>query len=373
MPRALSKSKLRLLVTGIAAFTIMFVVGPSEAANSRTAALRPSLLDVVGGLRKPVFVTAAPGDRSDRLYIVEQAGRIRIADGSRLLPHPFLDFRRQVRMAGLQGMFSLAFDPRYARNHRFFVNYVGRDRNVHIASFRTHEGVALPRSHRNVLTVTTINRDPYSHYGGALVFGPGGRLYASFGDSGEGSSSQSESTLLGKLIRIDVTRSSKVPAVIAYGLRNPWRFSFDRATGVIYVGDAGADLREEVDRLPKKLRGKANFGWDIYEGNIRRSPVPEGLPGVLVKPFVVYRHQPKRCNSVIGGYVYRGSEVPSLRGRYVYGDLCGGMWSVKLRHGKAVERRLEPFSPPDLLASFGESADGELFVVSFDGHIYRVT
>ena len=270
-------------------------------------------------------------------------------------------------------MFSLAFDPRYERNHRFFVNYVGRDGNLHIASFRTRKGFAVPRSQRNILTVPTINKDPYSHYGGALVFGPDGRLYASFGDSGDGSSSQSDSTPLGKLVRIDLAHPEKAPMVVAYGLRNPWRYSFDRATGAIYIGDAGRDLREEVNRLPKKLRGKANFGWDIYEGNIRRTPVPDGLPGVLVKPFIVYRHQPNRCNSVIGGYVYRGSEVPSLRGRYVYGDLCGGVWSVKLRHGKAVQRRREPFNPPGILASFGEGIDGELLVVSFDGHVYRVT
>ena len=365
----------RLLVAAvmISAVTVTFVLGPGVAANARPTALKPSLQDVVGGLRSPVFVTAAPAGRDDRLYIVEQAGRIRIADGARLLPQPFLDFRRQVRSAGLQGMFSLAFDPRYDRNHRFFVNYVGRDGNVHIASFRTHRGFAIPRSRKNVLTVTTIHRDPYSHYGGALVFGPDGRLYASFGDSGEGSSSQSESTLLGKLVRINVVHPTRVPVVVAYGLRNPWRFSFDRATGVIYVGDAGGNRREEVNRLPLKLHGKANFGWDIYEGNIRRSRVPDALPGVLVKPFVVYRHQPKRCNSVIGGYVYRGSGVPSLRGRYVYGDLCGGVWSVKLRHGKGVERRREPFDPPDILASFGEGIDGELLVVSFDGHVYRVT
>ena len=362
----------RLLATAIAAAAVTFVGGPGEAANGRSDAMG-SLQDVVGGLRKPVFATPAPGGRDERLYIVEQAGRIRIADGSRLLPEPFLDIRGRVRSAGLQGMFSLAFDPRYERNHRLFVNYVGRDGNVHIASFRTRKGLADPKSHRIVLTVRTINKDPYSHYGGALVFGPDGRLYASFGDSGDGSTSQSDSTPLGKLVRIDVARSSKAPAVVAYGLRNPWRYSFDRATGAIYIGDAGGDLREEVNRLPKKLRGKANFGWNIYEGNIRRSPVPDVLPGVLVKPFVVYRHQPKRCNSVIGGYVYRGSEVPSLRGRYVYGDLCGGVWSVKLQHGKAVERRREPFDPPDILASFGEGPDGELLVVSFDGHVYRVT
>jgi glucose/arabinose dehydrogenase len=252
------------------------------------------------------------------------------------------------------------------------VNYVGRDGNVHIASFRTRGGFAVPRSQRNILTATTINRDPYSHYGGALVFGPDGRLYASFGDSGDGSTSQSHATLLGKVVRIDVD-SGGAPVVVAYGLRNPWRFSFDGATGAMYIGDAGGDLREEVNRLPKDMRGKANFGWDIYEGNIQRHPVPDGLPGVLVKPFLVYRHQPNRCNSVIGGYIYRGSRVPSLRGRYVYGDLCGGVWSVSHRKGHAADRRPEPFDPPDVLSSFGEGIDGELFVLSFDGHVYRLT
>ena len=360
----------RLLVGVIGAVTVMFV-GHGEAANARSAATA-SLEDVVGGLRSPVFVAPAPNGRSDRLYIVEQSGRIRIADGPRLLPRPFLDLRARVRSRGLQGMFSLAFDPRYDRNHRFFVNYVGRDGNIHIASFRTRKGFASPRSRRNILTVTTINRGPYSHYGGALAFGLDGRLYASFGDSGDGSSSQSDSTLLGKLVRIDVARPERDPVVIAYGLRNPWRFSFDRATGAIYIGDAGGDRREEVNRLPRNMRGKANFGWDIYEGNIQRKPVPDGLPGVLAQPFVVYRHQPRRCNSVIGGYVYRGSRVPSLRGRYVYGDLCGGVWSVSQRHGDAADRRPEPFDPPDLISSFGEGLDGELFVLSFDGHVYRV-
>lgn len=363
---------LRILVAVIGAATIVLVVGDRDVANARSAALAPRLAEVVGGLRKPVFVAPAPSGRRDRLYVVEQAGRIRIADGPKLLRRPFLDLRAQVRSRGLQGMFSLAFDPHYDRNHRFFVNYVGLDGNIHVGSFRTRSGFAIPRSHRNILTVTTINKGPYSHYGGALVFGPDRRLYASFGDSGDGGSSQSDSTLLGKLVRIDVDRPGKVPLVIAYGLRNPWRFSFDRATGTIYIGDAGGDRREEVNRLPKDMRGKANFGWDIYEGNIQRHPVPDGLPGVLVEPFVVYRHQRRRCNSVIGGYVYRGNAIPSLRGRYVYGDLCGGVWSVGQRHGNAADRRPEPFVPPDLLSSFGEGIDGELYVLSFDGHVYRL-
>ena len=147
------------------------------------------------------------------------------------------------------------------------------------------------------------------------------------------------------------TGSSGKAMVIAYGLRNPWRYSFDRATGAIYIGDVGAGLREEVNRLPKKLRGKANFGWDIFEGNVRRRPIPVGLPGVLVKPFLEYHHQPKRCNSVVGGYVYRGREVPSLRGRYVYGDLCGGMWRSSCDTGRLSSEDVSPstlptFSPP---------------------------
>ena len=173
-------------------------------------------------------------------------------------------------------------------------------------------------------------------------------------------------------MRIDVDHPSRLPEVVAYGLRNPWRFSFDRATGTIYVGDAGGDPAKRSNRVPRNMRGEANFGWDFYEGNIQRKQVPDGLPGVLVEPFVVYRHRPRSCNSVIGGYVYRGRTVPSLRGRYVYGDLCGGVWSVSQRLGKAIDRRPEPFIPPDLLSSFGEGIDGELFVLSFDGHVYRL-
>ena len=365
-------SIVRILAVLSVVVAVTLGVGQSLAANGGSVAVSPTLADVVGGLKSPVFVAPAPSGRRDRLYVVEQAGRIRIADGSKLLLRPLLDIRARVRSSGLQGMFSLAFDPRYSRNNRFFVNYVGRDGNIHIDSFRTYRGLALPQSRRNILTVPSIGRDPYSHYGGALAFGPDGRLYASVGDTGDGSSAQSESTLLGKLVRIDVDDPSKVPVVIAYGLRNPWRFSFDRATGAIYIGDVGGDLREEVNRLPKHLHGKANFGWDVYEGNIRRLPIPRGLPGVLVKPFVVYRNQPRGCNSVIGGYVYRGRRIPTLRGRYVFGDLCGGVWSVGVRRGKAVDRRPEPYSPPNLLSSFGEGADGELYVLSFDGHVYRL-
>ena len=186
------------------------------------------------------------------------------------------------------------------RNHRFFVNYVGRDGNIHIGSFRTHRGFAIPRSLRNILTVTTINKDPYSHYGGALVFGPDGRLYASFGDSGDASSSQTESTLLGKLVRIDVDHPGRLPVVVAYGLRNPWRFSFDRATGTIYIGDAGGDRREEVNRLPRNMSGKANFGWDYLrrehseKAGSRRAPgcvgqAVRGLPPPAAQVQLGYR------------------------------------------------------------------------------------
>lgn len=350
---------------------IIFALGDGKAANARPVGWAPTLDHVVGGLRRPVFVAAVPGDR-DRLYVVEQAGRIRIANGRRLMARPFLDLRAHVRSRGLQGMFSVAFDPRYNRNRRLFVNYVGRDGNIHIASFRTRRGFAVPGSHTVIVTVTTVSARPYSHYGGALVFGTDGRLYASFGDSGDGNSSQSDSTLLGKLVRIDVDQRDRPPVVIAYGLRNPWRFSFDRATGAIYIGDAGGDLREEVNRLPRRLQGKANFGWSIYEGNIQRQQVPDRLPGVLVKPFVVYRHEPNRCNSVIGGYVYRGREVPSLRGRYVYGDLCGGVWSVGQTKGKATNRRREPIDPPGPLSSLAEGLDNELFMLSLDGDVYRV-
>jgi glucose/arabinose dehydrogenase len=239
-------------------------------------------------------------------------------------------------------------------------------------------------------------RQPYAnHNGGMIAFGPDGYLYIGMGDGGSagdpGNRAQNVDSLLGKMLRINVngktsTRGYLIPSSNPYvgragrneiwqrGLRNPWRFSFDRATGDLYIGDVGADHREEIDRLPRGFRGVANFGWDVWEGSARLRPVPPGLTGRVVEPFLEYPHAKKgRCYSVTGGYVYRGTELPALRGRYLYGDLCGGVWSVEVRGGVARDRRAEPFVPPGLLVAFGEGPEGELYVVALNGGVYRVS
>jgi glucose/arabinose dehydrogenase len=345
-------------------------------APSAPAAADPSLLGLVRvatGLQHPVFVAPAPSRLPDRLYVVERAGVIRIVDGGRVLSKPFLDLRRQVRSGGLRGMFSLAFHPDYLRNRKFFVNYVGRDGDVYVTEFRSVDGVGALSSRRVLFQVSTPRKDVFGHYGGQLAFGPDGRLYASFGDGDQPEAAQDPTTLLGKLVRVDVDTPGAKPEVLALGLRNPWRFSFDRTTGDVYIGDVGQDLREEIDRLPRGFPGVANFGWNVWEGSVRVRPTHSDLPGRVLPPFLEYRHAPGRCNSVTGGYVYRGSDLQRLRGRYVYGDLCGGVWSVTVRGGVARDKRAEPLSPPGLLVSFAEGWRGELYVVALNGGIYEIS
>jgi glucose/arabinose dehydrogenase len=343
----------------------------AQAATGGRGPLR--LLRVATGLQHPVFVTPAPSRLPDRLYVVERAGVIRIVDRGRALSKPFLDLRRQVQDGGLRGMFSLAFDPDYLRNGKFFVNYVGRDGDIYVTEFRSVQGVGALSSRRVLLHVSTPRKAAFGHYGGQLAFGPDRRLYASFGDGGQPETAQDPTTLLGKLVRLDVDTPRAKPEVLALGLRNPWRFSFDRVTGDVYIGDVGEDLREEIDRLPRGFQGVANFGWNVWEGSVRIRPTPSDLQGRVLLPFLEYRHAPGRCNAVTGGYVYRGSELERLRGRYIYGDLCGGVWSVTVRGGVARDKRAEPLSPPGLLVSFAEGWRDELYVVVLNGVIYEIS
>ncbi len=347
------------------------VPSTSAEAAGRDA---PVLVRVASGLTGSVFVAPAPSRLPGRLYVVQRAGQIRIVDRGRVLPEPFLDIRSQVQSGGLRGLFSVAFHPDFARNGLLYVDYVGRDGDDYVTAFRAVHGVAALSSRRVLLHVPVPSKDLEGHYGGQLAFGPDGKLYVGFGDGEEGEAAQDPASLLGKIVRLDVDRPGARPELVALGLRNPWRFSFDRATGDLYIGDVGEDRREEIDRLPRGFRGIANFGWNVWEGSARLRPVPPDLTGRVVKPFLEYPHAKKgRCYAVTGGYVYRGSELPALRGRYLYGDLCGGVWSVEVRGGVARGRRAEPLVPPGLLVGFGEGPEGELYVVALNGGVYRVS
>jgi glucose/arabinose dehydrogenase len=344
----------------------------------------------VGTFDAPVWVTAAPGD-GRRLFVVEQAGRIMEVRSGRKLAQPFLDLRSRVLAGGEQGMFSLAFAPDYARSGLFYVAYTGRDGSQNVVEARrAGPDRADPSSVRLVLRMADSETN---HNGGSLVFGPDGLLYIGTGDGGGGNdqhgprgNAQSLGSLLGKILRIDPRRTDgrpySVPAsnpfvaragargeIYSYGLRNPWRFSFDRRTGDLSIGDVGQNLVEEVDFVRKGRGRGANFGWRPFEG--RRRNFDEPAPGAI-GPVLLHTHAEGWC-SVTGGYVVRDSGVPALYGRYVYGDYCDG----RIRVAKLVERRTVRDASLGLpriegLSSFGEDASGRVYVASLAGPVYRL-
>ena len=341
---------------------------PQESDAGPTAA--PRLQQIVSGLEAPLHV-AAPRSERNRIYIVEQVGRIRVFANGRLRAAPFLDIRDQVTAGGEQGLLSVAFHPKYASNRKLYVNFTDRNGDTRVVEYRSNGTRVLEATRRQLLFVD----QPYgNHNGGQLAFGPDGRLYIGMGDGGAGGDpenrAQNLGSRLGKLLTIDVDRRGARPQVNALGLRNPWRFSFDRANGDLYLADVGQSSFEEIDYTPRaQLRTLRNYGWDVYEGRARYE---EKRPsrGRLIFPVATYRRS-GGC-SVTGGFVYRGSQVASARGRYYYGDFCSGtIWSFRMSAGRARTLRREPFRVSSL-SSFGEDAAGELYVTSLEGSVYRL-
>jgi glucose/arabinose dehydrogenase len=322
---------------------------------------------VARSFASPVLATQAPGEPG-RIYVVEQPGRIRVVERGKVMPRAFLDIRSLVLYGGEQGLLGLAFSPTYARDHTFYVNYTAKpDGSTHVVRYRSRNGRALRASATQILRVD----QPYAnHNGGNLVFGPDGKLWVGMGDGGSGGDpehhAQDPNSLLGKILRLDVRQASPTPEIVALGVRNPWRFSFDRKTEDLWIGDVGQNAIEEVDHLPLPETGVVNFGWNVYEGTSRYSDNALG-PGRLVEPVAQYTHD-HGC-SVTGGYVYRGAAVPRLRGRYVFGDYCSGtIWSMPANGGAL---RVERVKVPQL-TSFGESLDGaQLYAVSQSGTVSR--
>jgi glucose/arabinose dehydrogenase len=346
----------------VALVALIVVVRPFVHAKHTSS--ESNLDPYVSGFVAPTYVTAAPGEPG-RLYVVEQAGRIRYVVDRRIAG-TFLDIRSRVRSGGEQGLLSVAFSPGYARDHRFYVDYTDRNGDTRVVEFRSHHGRAVPASARQLLFI----HQPYAnHNGGQLAFGPDGLLYVGMGDGGaEGDPQNRAQNLhdrLGKLLRTDPRRAHPRWQIVAYGLRNPWRFSFDRATGDLYIGDVGQNKWEEIDFRPRaQLDRLANYGWRIYEGRARYAAgTPKG-PGELVRPITVYSHR-EGC-SVTGGYVERG--------RYFFGDFCSGtIWSLRVQHGRATDVRKEA-AHVGQLSSFGEDASGGLYAVSLgSGRLYRLT
>ena len=346
---------------------------------------------VASGLRSPVDLQSAPGDRA-RLFAVEQGGRIRIIRGGAVQATPFLDIASRITSGGERGLLGLAFHPGFAQNGRFFVNYTDLQGHTHIAEFRGSPGsdTADAGSERLILFVT----QPFAnHNGGGLAFGNDGMLYIGLGDGGSGGdplgNGQSLATHLGKMLRIDVDRASPfaippdnpfvgnpaaLPAIWAYGLRNPWRFGFDRATGDLYIGDVGQNALEEVDVGLAARRGGENYGWNVMEGSRCFRPASGCPTAGITLPVVEYGRQ-DGC-SITGGTVYRGCRMPGYHGTYFYGDYCSGIIrSFRLVGGAALDQR--DWTGPlgggiDSLTAFGVDADGEIHMVDHDGEVYRI-
>jgi glucose/arabinose dehydrogenase len=334
-----------------------------------TAAIR--FVRVASGFDQPIYATA-PASEPNRLYVVEKTGEIQVLVNGKRRAQPFLDIRRLVSSDSEQGLLSVAFDPGYAKNRRIYVDYTDSSGDTRIVRYMTNGVRALPATRKQLLFVD----QPYSnHNGGLVTFGPDGRLYVGMGDGGSGGDPQNRAqnlgVKLGKLLSIDPNRLGRGWKTVAYGLRNPWRYSFDRATGDLYIGDVGQDTWEEIDFVPAQSSGLLNFGWSVYEGYSHFKDEPLNTAGRLVRPVQVYRHEAGRC-SVTGGYVFRGAGVPAAVGRYFYGDYCSGdLWTLRIAGGKAISVRRLPGRLPNI-SSFGEGARGELYATTLDGSLYRL-
>jgi len=344
-----------------------------------------SILSFSPSLKSPVFLTHA-GDQSGRLFIVEQPGTIKILEQGRLLEVPFLDIKDRVIFRGEQGLLGLAFHPEYRRNGRFFVNYTRKDDGATvIAEYRRSD--LEDRAGREERVLLLIPQPYANHNGGMIVFGPDGYLYIGMGDGGSGGDpqnrAQNKDELLGKLLRIDV--NSPVPygipadnhfgqgkgrsEIFAMGLRNPWRFSFDREAGDLWLADVGQDRWEEVN----VVRTGGNYGWRVMEGfhcyDIQETCRKDGY----ILPLLEYDHQGGRC-SITGGYVYRGRAIPALVGVYIYGDYCSGeVFAVRTAQGGRIVG--EPWllvKAKVLISSFGEDDRGEVYVLDHKGAVYQL-
>ena len=338
---------------------------------------------VAQDLTRPVDLKS-PGDGTGRLFIVEQHGRILILQNEQILQKPFLDIANEVGSSGNeQGLLGLAFHPNYAQSGFFFINYTDNNGNTVIARFHVSSdpNVADPSSETALLHV----QQPFpNHNGGSLAFGPDGYLYAGLGDGGSGGdpygNAQNMNVRLGKILRIDVDHGNpyaipdgnpfptgSAPEVWAYGLRNPWRFSFDKATGDLYIGDVGQDAWEEIDFLPAGSPSSTDFGWNLMEGN---HPYKGQNQPNFTAPVAEYNHQVGGC-AVTGGYVYRGAALPEWQGIYLYGDYCSGIvWG--LIHSTNGWQSQVLFQTGFNISSFGQDESGELYIVDLKGAVYRL-
>ena len=342
---------------------------------------------VASGLQKPTDITS-PGDGSGRVFVLEQVGRIRIIQNGELLPDPYLDISNLVGSdASERGLLGLAFHPNYAENGFFFVNYTDKDGHTRIARFSVSADDPNQADPASRLELIRIEQPYANHNGGSLAFGSDGYLYAGLGDGGSAGdpldAGQSLNTLLGKILRFDVDGGQPyaIPAdnpfaagggqaeIWAYGLRNPWKIAFDRASGDLYIADVGQNQWEEVNFVPAGAAGGLNFGWRLMEASQDYSGTLYDA-STLTLPAAEYSHA-EGC-SVSGGQVYRGESLPEWQGVYLYGDFCSGnIWGL-LKTGNGFSNSLL-FRTNFSISAFGLDDAGEIYLADYSGAIYKLT
>ena len=387
------------LIVALACAVSLGACGSSSAgempAATSSAAAAPAAGGVklvsVGKFNMPLYVTAPPKDLR-RVMVVQQGGRISVVRDGKTLSKPFLDISSRVTAGGEQGLLGLAFAPNYAKSGLFYVYFTRRDGKQEVAELRR---ATSDRANAGSIRSVLVMDDPEAnHNGGQLNFGPDGLLYIGTGDGGGGGdqhgtigNAQNLGSLLGKILRIDPRRSGSkaysVPAsnpfvgragarreIFSYGLRNPWRFSFDRVAGDLIIGDVGESAVEEIDFTTIEQARGGNFGWRVREGNRQFSD--ESVDGAI-EPVIVRTHDEGWC-SVTGGYVVRDPALSSLRGKYLYGDFCKGIiYGARLSSsGASGNARVAGLPQIAALSSFGEDARGRIYVVSFGGAVSRI-
>lgn len=390
-------SALFFFVTGTAVMTCVLLPRksfsnadmPCKDAGARGGIGAIALKKVADNIPSPVFLTHA-GDGSGRLYIVGQEGFIFILQKKKVLEKPFLNIKKKVRSGGEMGLLGLAFHPGFKHNKRFFVNYTSSRGGLHtvIAEYKAVDGLKADENSQKILL--KIGQPYPNHNGGGIVFGPDGYLYIGMGDGGAGNDPQNRAQnlneLLGKMLRINVDKTDGAslysipadnpfvntegarPEIWSYGMRNPWRFSFDALTKKLFAADVGQDEREEIDIIEKG----GNYGWRITEGATCTPAINAQCDkSGFAPPLFDYNHD-EGC-SVTGGYVYRGKQIPKLCGAYLFGDYCSGnIWGLRAEGKKTTKYKLLIKSSGLNISSFGEDADGELYVLDLKGAVYKI-
>jgi len=385
--------RLRLVVPGL---VVLLVLGGvlTNAVLARARARAQSdwyigknltLQPAIKGLKEPTLVTSPPDD-SKRLFVLERAGRVRVADADgQLRPTPFLDLSEDTSTGTEEGMLGLAFDPSFRQNGYVYIDYTANDASVRVIRYTVAADDPDRADPASAETVMSIPKRSKYHNGGTLAFGPDGYLYVALGDDEASEEAQLLTSIYGKILRIDVDSAQPytIPPtnpfvgqagargeIWSYGFRNPWRLSFDRATGDLWIADVGDAKWEEVDMQPASSQGGENYGWPMLEGTECMDASHCHDPN-LVPPLVTYGHG-MNC-AVIGGYVYHGPTVPAFVGSYLFGDLCTGGVFTLVGGSDNGWKRVELGFQPIKISSFGEDAAGDVYVVDLQGGvIYRI-